>query len=236
MIPPPDIKVIDRVSDAIQRLVDSRSNRSGFEKAINLSMERWISFTMAKFKVADKNAIRSRLMGLAEKRKGGSPVRRYNKRGNESNAKRYLALRDTVAAAVVYATNYKGARALTPEKFFGLVGKFIAARMYSSGHHKGGFRPALNEFKVRRGQLGVAPFYRRHIVGRAQAAHEISDSKLEAMVVNNAGGVTKNPTGAGAEVTAKAEVVVYLEKLILQNLLEKGEALGFHLGTIGLSR
>lgn len=228
MIPRPNIKVEDRLSSSLRRLVDSRESRSGTAGAMNMAMQWWVSFIMAKQTVASRAGIRERLMERAERAKTASPVRRFNRTGKkESSAKRYLQLRDTKAAAIVWATNYQGARWMTPKDFISTVGRFVARRQYSAGHHKAGFRPALNTFKMARGQLGVAPNYPK-ISSIAEAAHPVSESILEVLVRNAADGASRNPTGGAAAVEAsKHEVVVKLENLIKDNLLERADALGF---------
>src|SRR6478752_175911 len=181
-------------SEAIRRLAESRSSGQSLEDGINLGMQLWVSYIMAKQTASDKPGIRSYLMGKARR---NAPVRRYGKSGKtESKGARYLELRDSVAAAIVYSTNYKNARNVDSKTFFGLVGKYIAARVYSSGYHKAGFRPALREFKARRASsaLGQAPNYGRP-AGRATAAHSKGGGAITASASNVAAGVESNPGG-----------------------------------------
>jgi hypothetical protein len=229
MIPAVQFAVGDGVSEALRRLVASRESQQGTEGAVNMTMQFWVSFIMAKQSVASRPGIKERLMARAVNAKALSPVRRYNKKGTkESTAKRYLALRDTVAASIVWSTNYKNARAMTAQDFIATTGRFVAHRQYSAGYHKAGFRPALNEFRIRRGLLGVAPAYKA-VNSTAIPARSISETIIEALVKNASAGAEKNPTGGiAAVIQSEAEVVAKLEKLTAQNIQERAAGLGFN--------
>lgn len=226
MTPAIQFKVGDRVTEALRRLVASRESRDGTASAMNMSMQYWVSFIMHKQTVAPKGGIRGYLMQRAAHAKGGAPKMIRTNSGRESTAKRYQELRASRAAAIVYSSNYKNARSLGAKEFYSLVGKYVARRQYSSGHHKAGFRPALSEFKIRRGLLGVAPGYRR-VSSSALAARSVSESIMEALVHNASAGAAKNPTGGEAAVLqSEGEVVDMLAKFIVKNLRERARGLG----------
>ena len=226
-IPPIIITVEDTLTAALHRLMNSRESWTGLSKAVNQAMQYWVSFIMKKQTVASKPGIRAYLMQPGRRSEGRAPVRRVNKRGKESTASRYLALRNSRAAAIVWSTNYQGAKSLEPKAFFGLVGRYIGRRQYSAGYHKAGFRPALAAFKIARGNLGQAPNYQKE-VSTAFTAHNVSDSIIEAMVINAAAGVSLNPTGGDAAVEAsKNEVIAILTKWTEENILQRAAGLGF---------
>lgn len=226
MIPPINIQIEDTLSAALINLMASRESQKGLGDAMDEAMQYWVSFAMAKQTVASKVGIREYLMADADRKKGGSPVRKRTARGKESTASRYLQLRDSRAAAIVWRSNYKGAQSLAPGPFFGLVGKYIARRQYSAGHHKAGFRPALSAFKVKRGLIGADPNYEK-TKSVAFPAHTISDSIMEALVINAADGVSENPTGGTAAVEAsKAEVVTLFETYTRRNIRKRARRLG----------
>lgn len=222
----PSYQATNTLSDAIRRLGESRANGQELEDGINLGMQLWVSYIMAKQTSADKPGIKAYLLGKSRR---NAPVRRYTKSGKkESSSARYLELRNSVAAAIVYASDYKNARSLAPAAFFGLVGKYIAARVYSSGHHKAGFRPALREFKSKRSAsaLGQAPNY-GNASGRATSAHSVGGGTVTASASNVAAGVENNPGGGMSAVEAsEGEVVAQLERFILKNLEERAAKLG----------
>ncbi len=180
-------------------------------------------------KKADPAAIGAELMGPPRNPKYDIQkgyVRKVTSRGKESTAGRYLELRHTQAAYIVRLTNYKGSRRMAGQEFYGVVGRYIAARKYSAGHHRAGFIPALDTFKGRKAGLGKAPYYRRHRSGNALAAQP-DKAITTASVTNKAGGVTKNPTGGNAFQDSKSEVLRQLEKYIMLNLIERGRRNGF---------
>ncbi|RYD38933.1 MAG: hypothetical protein EOP87_00220 [Verrucomicrobiaceae bacterium] len=222
----PTYEVGNDVSAAVLRFANSRESQKGLEGAINLAMQLWISFIMAKQTTANKGEIKAYLMARTSHH--SAPVRRYGAKGRESAAKRYLELRDTRAAAIVYASNYKNARQMDAKAFFGVVGKYIAARQYSAGHHKAGFRPALREFKVKRGaaELAGAPAYSK-VRSTAHVARTVRSGVVEASASNMAGGVEKNPGGGISAVeAAEGEVVIKLEEFILKNIEDRAKRLG----------
>lgn len=225
----PTYQATNNLSDAIRRLGESRANGQDLEDGINLGMQLWVSYIMAKQTSADRPGIKAYLMGKSRR---NAPVRRYNKSGKkESASARYLELRNSVAASIVYASDYKGARSMAPAAFFGLVGKYIAARVYSSGHHKAGFRPALREFKSRRSaaSLGQAPNYGQP-AGTAQAAHSQGGGVITASASNVAAGVASNPGGGISAVEAsEGEVIAQLERFILKNIEERAKRLGLQI-------
>lgn len=232
MIPPINIQIEDTLSAALINLMASRESQKGLGDAMDEAMQYWVSFVINKQMSADRSKIREYLMAKAERTQGGAPTRLRTRTGKISTAARYLALRQSRAAAIVWASNYAGkkggtpARELAPGAFYALVGNYISRRQYAAGYHKGSFRPALNAFKIKRGILTGTPNYKKTL-STAFPAHALSDSIMEALVVNAAAGVSENPTGGTAAVEAsKAEVVTLFETYTRRNIRERARRLG----------
>lgn len=226
MIPVPRFEVEDTLTSAIRQLMDSRERNKGLGDAIDEAMQYWLSFIINKQMAADRAGIRSYLMARADRAGGGAPTRKRTRAGKISKASRYLELRQSRAAAIVWHSNYKGARSLAPGQFYPLVGNYISRRQYASGYHKGSFIPALNAFKMKRGVVGQVPNY-KHPAGFARAARAITDTLMEARVVNTAAGILKNPTGGQAAVDAsRAEVEALFATFVLRNIKERARRLG----------
>jgi len=170
------LQIQNDFSPALARAFAESRLRPDLAKAINRIMGQWVSFAMAKIPIADKSRIRGRLMARATQAKFSLGLVKRTKSGKESQGKRYLELRDSLAAYIVWSANWKsqsfpgGVRSLSTDQFYAAVGKFARARQYSAGYLKSSLMPALNTFRARAGQVTRLPKYRKGPPGAASAA------------------------------------------------------------------
>ncbi len=167
-------------SPALARAFSDSRLKPDLTKAINRIMGQWVSYAMAKIPKAEQTQIRSRLMGPAIRAKFQVGKVQRTKSGRESKAKRYQELKDSLAAYIVWATNWKskkyapaGVRQLSTEQFYAAVGRYVSARQFSAGYLKSSLKPALNAFRARAGQEERLPQY-----GRGQGKGEVGSAKL----------------------------------------------------------
>jgi hypothetical protein len=166
-------------SPALARAFSDSRMKPDLTKAINRIMGQWVSYAMKKIPVADQAQIRSRLMAPATKAKFKVGKVKRTATGRESKAKRYQELKDSLAAYVVWAQNWKskkyapsGVRQLSTDQFYAAVGRYVGARQFSAGYLKSSLKPALNAFRVRAGQEERLPKYRKGPVGSAKLARQ----------------------------------------------------------------
>jgi hypothetical protein len=152
----PQITIENTFSRALAQAFDESRLRPDIARTINRIMQQWVSYAMAKIPTAQKMAIKARLEAPAVRSKFQQGVRRVGARGRESASARYQLLKHSVAAYIVWTTNYKRngkpARQMSGQEFYATVGKYVGSRQFSAGHHRGGLRPALNTFRVAGGQ------------------------------------------------------------------------------------
>lgn len=171
----PKIEITDTFSRALAEAFDESRLRPDIARTINRIMQQWVSYAMAKIPVAQRGAIKARLEAPAARAKFQQGVRKVGARGRESASARYSMLKRSVAAYIVWVTNYrrggKPARQMSAQEFYATVGKFVGSRQFSAGHHRGGMRPALNTFRVAGGQMARLPRY-KNVPGTAKKAQE----------------------------------------------------------------
>ena len=116
-----------------------KSMQDVFRKAMRFA----IDFAIAKTPKGDRAKIKADLSALTTEYQiseatGSGPRARVK----SASAKKW---RGTLAAALTYRLNYKGAQALARARdpgFYALVGKFAAGRQYATNLHAAGFKPA----------------------------------------------------------------------------------------------
>jgi hypothetical protein len=222
-------EVVNEFNPALLRAFSESRLRLDIARAVNEVMKFWVSFAMNKMYPAQRAAIKSRLEAQATKAKFQVAQRRVTKTGKESKAARYQMLKNSVAAYIVWATNwkYKGqpARTMTPDQFYVAVGRYIAARQFSVGYLRSGMRPALNTFRARLGQQARDVKYRRGEVGTAKRA-DLNERIPTAEVENFAGGIIeKFPR---AFIDALPEVEAEVQRWIVRNLAERARGQGLN--------
>lgn len=227
-----NFEVINEFNPALVRAFSESRLKPDIARAVDRIMGLWVSFAMAKMYPAQKAAIKARLEAQAMKAKYQVAQRRVTKTGRESKGKRYQMLKNSVAAYIVWATNwkYKGqsVRTMNPEQFYAAVGRYIGARQFSVGYLRSGMRPALNTFRVRLGLPARDVKYRRGEVGRAKRA-DASERIPTAEVENFAGGIIeKFPR---AFIDSLPEVEAEVSRWIAQNLAERARGQGLNVTT-----
>lgn len=220
----------DSFSPALAQAFSESRMTPDIVRAVNTIMRDWVSFAIAKIPRADASKIKSRLEGRATRAKFDHAVDKPLKiRKDGSLGKqdlRFLQLRKSLAAYIVWATNYsdkgKKARTMTGQEFYAAVGRYIGRRQFSAGHHKGGLRPALNEFRARLGQAERLPRYRR-VPGEARSATE-RDTIPWAEVSDWAGEILKVAPNAFSDSLPEIEAAV--RRYIAENLQRRAEQAG----------
>lgn len=102
-------------------------------------MRYWVSFALAKVPRGDAARIHAGLMQTARNYVAATRQSRTRSKAKVSNT-----YRGTVAAAIVAALDYKGARTARGAGFYRIVGQFDRARQFSANHHRAGFLPAFS--------------------------------------------------------------------------------------------
>ena len=219
--------VIDEFNPALVRAFAESRLKPDVSRAVDRIMAQWVSFAMAKMYPAQKAEIKQRLEARAMKAKFHHAQRRTTKTGRESKSARYQMLKDSLAAYIVWATNwrYKGqpARSMTPDQFYAAVGRYIGARQYSTGYLRSGMRPALNTFRVRLGIPARDVKYRRGEVGRAKRA-DPSERIPTAEAENFAGGILEKFPRAFLDSLPEVEAIV--TRWIGENIAQRARAQG----------
>jgi hypothetical protein len=227
-----NFEVINEFNPALLRAFSESRLRPDIARAVNEVMKFWVSFAMNKMYPAQKAAIKSRLEAQATKAKYQVAQMRVTKTGRESKGKRYQMLKNSVAAYIVWSTNwkYKGqsVRTMTPDQFYAAVGRYIGARQFSVGYLRSGMRPALNTFRARLGQPARDVKYRRGEVGTAKRA-DLNERIPTAEVENFAGGIIEKFPRAFLD--ALPEVEAEVQKWITRNLAERARGQGLNVTT-----
>lgn len=216
------ISIQDEFSPALLRAFDDSRLRPDIVKAVNQIMKMWVSFAIAKIPAAKKDTIKSYLDAPATRSKWRRGSIKARKKVRISQRPRYEMLRRSLAAHIVWATNYKGARDMTAEKFYATVGKYMGARQYSRGYLKSGLYPALNAFRARLGQSERTARYKRP-AGEAKKA-EKQEAIPTAEVQDWAEGILK--VAPEAFTASLPEITREVQKWIAQNLAERAEREG----------
>jgi hypothetical protein len=214
----------DSHGTALDRWAAARGMR-GKDHAETLAraMKFWVSFAMAKIPLGDAARIRTgleRIITAYETTPGG---RKPHKR------------RGTLAAAIVYLLDWKGARALARSRsprFYTLASKFIQARAYSANLHRAGFLPALNLLGKASGPATRLPKYR---VPAGRIDHRFSD-RVAHILVENFATAAAGPGPAPSGITGLAprafsdswpEVEALLEKFLREDAERAAKSAGF---------
>jgi len=115
-----------------------------FRKAMRFAVD----FAIAKTPRGDRDKIKSDLSQLTQEYIiAENTATRVRPRVKTASANKW---RGTIAAALVFLINYKGARAFARTRdpgFYALVGKFASGRQYATNLHKAGFKPAQQELR-----------------------------------------------------------------------------------------
>ena len=226
----PKFEIENTLSPALLRAFDESRLRPDIARTINRVMQQWVSYAIAKIPMAERSRIKGRLEAPATRAKFQQGVRRVTSRGRESAAARYQLLKRSVAAYIVWTTNYrrKGVpvRQMSAAEFYATVGRFIGARQASAGHLRGGLRPALNTFRVAGGQAARLPKY-KNTPGAAKKAGE-GERVPMAEVENWAGAILQ--VAPNAFLDSLPEMEATLEKWIAENLLSRARGAGLAAG------
>lgn len=222
----PKIEIKDTFSRALATAFDESRLRPDIAKTINRIMQQWVSYAMAKIPMAQRTAIKSRLEAQATRAKFQQGVVKTTKRGRESASARYALLKRSVAAYIVWTTNYKRggtpARQMNAQQFYATVGKFIGSRQFSAGHHRGGMRPALNVFRAAQGRSERLPRY-KNTPGTAKKAGE-QEKVPSAEVENYAKAILTIAPNAFSD--SLPEIERTIQSLIVKNLIERAQRAG----------
>lgn len=123
---------------------------------INRAMALWVSFAMNKTKQADGEAILAQLKGPLPRPKNRTKatqvperaqVTTKRKKAKRTREPKNIDWKNTYAAHIAYARNYKGIRNATPGRAYALIARMVRARTNSVGYHKFGFVPAIRRLK-----------------------------------------------------------------------------------------
>jgi hypothetical protein len=225
-------EVINEFNPALIRAYSESRIRPDLARATNQVMKFWVSFAMEKMYPAQRAAIKSRLEAQATRAKfrvatGGGPVK-MGKRGENKSA-RYLLLKNSVAAYIVWSTNWKWggqpARTMDPQRFYAAVGRYIGARQFSVGYLRSGMRPGLNTFRAKLGLAARDVKYKRGEVGRAKEATP-NERIPTAEVENFAGGIIEKFPRAFLDALPQVEDEV--NRWIVANLAKRGRDAGLN--------
>ncbi len=135
--------------------------------------------------------------------------------------------RGTVAAMIVQRLNWKGANSARNKRggpaFYGKVGQFINARVFSRNVHKAGFKPALVALKA--GTKERTPNYRKMPGSFSQKVEDWAATLLAENFASAAKrpGNTAEPLGIAGLApdclsAAEPEVAAQLEKWLAEDL------------------
>lgn len=226
-----DIKVDleNKFTAALQAFQKSRGGSYGMERVVNKAMQFLVSFSIPKIPRAEKAAILRKYMQVVKQTdRVASPVYKKmrqrqraaemaGKKAPRGKAVRKYELIYSLAAFKVWRTNYKGAKSLTGDAFYALVGKYISARQFAAGYHRSGLLPALNVFRRVGGLSERLPRYKR-LPGRARAADK-KQTIPEAEVADSARAIAMIAPNAFRD--AAPETIRQLEKFALENLNQR---------------
>ncbi|TXH15736.1 MAG: hypothetical protein E6R03_06700 [Hyphomicrobiaceae bacterium] len=220
-------------SPALARAFADSRLKPDLAKAINRIMSQWVSYAMAKIPAGDRSRIKSRLMATASRAKFKVGVVRRTKTGKESSGKRYRELKNSLAAYIVWATNWKtkafpaGVRQLSADQFYAAVGKYVGARQFSVGYLRSSLKPALNAFRARAGQATRLPQYHggqgKGEVGSAKPAQP-TETILEAEVEGYVEAILDVAPNAFSDSLPEIEATV--RAWIAENLAERARREG----------
>lgn len=224
----PKIEVKDTFSRVLATEFSESRIRPDLAKAINRIMQQWVSYAMKKVPVADRQKIKARMLAPATRAKFKVGVRKVSKKGKEASTDRYMMLKHSVAAYLVWSMNWRPrggtpARQVTAAQFYGYVGTYAAARPFAAGYHKSGLVPALNQFRVAGGQVARLPKYRDGPPGTAKEAKEGERIPM-AEVENYAKAILKVAPNAFSDSLPEMERTV--KDWIVQNLNERAKRAG----------
>ncbi len=196
------------------------------EQILRKVMQYWISYAIAKIPVAEPGKIEANLTRqiTAGPARPGARSRRTTARADK--------WRGTLAAAIVAALDYRGARALRGAAFYRRVAAFVSARKYAARHHKAGFLPAIQALRV------PAPGGRLPRYSRPPGAYQESISTLAAILIaeNFAKAATRpgRPAPKGIQgiaptalSAAETEVARTLHRWLVADLMAAGRRAGF---------
>lgn len=197
------------------------------EQVLRKLMTYWISFAIAKIPAGNAETIRADLMTLR---------RNYKPPVNGVKGKVADRYRGTIAAFIVQKLNWKGANAAKNKRggsaFYGKVGQFINARVFSRNVHKAGFKPTLAALRSK--ATDRMPNYRK-MPGTFE--QEITDWAATLISENFASaaqrpGNTDAPLGIAGLApdclsAAEPEVARQLEKWLAEDLIAAANRTGF---------
>ncbi len=219
------VHTTDNWSPTLQRYAASRrGGPDAVRKAVLKAAQYTVSYAMQRIPRADKAKIRADLMAPARNARFDVKVQKLTPGGKESRAKRYQELKGTLAAYLVWLTNYKNARQMEGAAFWGTVGKYVANRQRAAGHHRSGMIPALKAFKVARGLADASQLPRwQHMPGSASITPEGADVAV-ANMANFAKAIGEIAPEAFA--LAEAETQRQLIRYTQENLMTSMRAAG----------
>lgn len=215
-----EVRVNNNWGRVIREFADSRGVGYAVEKAVFKAAQLVVSYALKKehIPVADREKIRARLMAPASRGKFAVQATKLTKSGKESRTARYRELRNSLAAYLVQVTNYKNARSKEPAQFYGIVGRYISARVNSAGYHRSGLIPAARAFRVGKAQQGAMPRFWKNYPGTAILPNA-TDDVITARLTNFARAI--ETLAAGAFVSAESEAMVTMQKYTQINLAER---------------
>lgn len=192
-------------------------------------MRFWISFAIAKIDAGDAGKIRTDLMKM---RRNYHPPARGIK---GAVADKY---RGTLAAFIVQKLNWKGANTAKKKNgdpaFYGKVGQFINARVFSRNLHKAGFRPTLAALRAKPPAGARLPNYAK----MPGSYNETVNDWAAELIAENFATAAKRPGNTAAPLgisglapnclsDAEPDVARQLEKWLADDLAAAARAAGF---------
>ncbi len=236
----PTISVKNEFSPALARAFSESRERPDLARAVNYIMQLWVSFAIDKIPAAQKSDIRSRLMARATRtayQLGLNKVVKIKKDGTYRKMDmRYIELRQSLAAHIVWATNYPGragtgqayankARTRNAKDFYALVGSFVSHRQYSAGYLRSGLLPALNAFRVAQGKGELPTFKKKYGPPGSAIKAQPNDMVPMAQVEDLAKGILIKAPNAFSE--SLPEIEKQIEGYIADNLAKRALDAGF---------
>ena len=160
-----DVNITPEFLDTLRRYQATYHRAISLHDVLNKAMALWVSFIIHHTIQSDPTAIRAQLMASAST--SGTNAKRSKAFGPQVHSSRYTAgkqlrripklkgralerqnaYKNTLAAAIAYARNYKGIRRASPSQAYALIERFIKRRTNSVGYHKYSYLPALRRLK-----------------------------------------------------------------------------------------
>ena len=229
-MPSATFEISDGFFEALRVYKENYRRVIDWADVVNRAMALWVSFAMNKTKEADGEAILALLKGPLPRPKNRvkstqvperAQVTTKRKKARRTREPKNIDWKNTYAAHIAYARNYKGIRNATPGRAYALIARMVRARTNSVGYHKFGFVPALRRLKsnaISPGQFrGGGRFTANRPPGTVQPADN-ADSVPVAIVTNFARGIFEVSPHVFKD--SEPEVIAQLLKYARENIAQ----------------